>query len=101
MDDECDNDRRARAGALRIPAGSRRVRSQLYLHAVVSHLDAAAIELTSLRTRLVEDRIGVVDVDQYAARRRRQLVEPVQHAAIAGLRQMADIARGLFRQPKA
>ena len=40
----------------------------------------------------IEDRVGVVDVDQQPARLRRQSIEPLDHAARTGLRQVADVA---------
>ena len=50
---------------------------------------------------LVEDRVGVVDVDQHLARGGRQLVQPLEHAASAGLRQVPHGARGLGRGAEA
>src|SRR5688572_30652203 len=41
--------------------------SRRKLHAIVCHLDARRVELTALRAAFVEDRVGVVDVDQYPA----------------------------------
>ena len=49
---------------------------------------------------LIEDGIGIVDVNQDFARTRRQAVEPLDHAAGAALRQMADFAPALARHAR-
>ncbi len=43
--------------------------------------------------RLIENGIGVVDVDQYLAHPRGKPVELLEHAAGPALRQMADVPR--------
>ena len=53
-----------------------------------------------IRGGLVENGIGVVDVDENLARGRRQPIQPLQHAARAALRQMSDIAGAFARNPQ-
>src|SRR6267154_5097468 len=72
------------------------MRSQVDFHPVVRHLDAVASQLPMFGTVLVQDRIGVVDVNQHAARAGRQGVEVLDHPARAVLRQMADLVRALL-----
>src|SRR2546425_11232657 len=82
-----------RAAAARIPLSSSRPVSQHELHAVPGDLDSATRELGALAGVFVEYRIGVVHVYQDLARAGRQLLQPLQHAARAALRQGTDIAR--------
>jgi hypothetical protein len=57
-----------------------------------SHTSMRARQRRALGRVLVEDRIGVVDVDQEAPGRRRQFAEPLDHSARTRLRQVADLA---------
>src|SRR3984957_8048070 len=75
--------------------------SQFDLHAIVGDLDAGGAELRALGPGLIEDRIGVVDVDQDAARTLGQACELLGHAAGAALRQVPQIAGTLVRHADA
>ena len=61
---------------------------------------AAPRELGALGGILIEDRIGVVHVDQDLARALRQTLQPLEHAARTALRQMTDVACALVREPE-
>ena len=86
---------------LELRGRSRVSRSQLDLQAIAGHLDALLAQHGALGGVLIEDRVGVVDVDQNPARVRGQAVEPLEHAARAALRQVPDVARALLRQAEA
>src|ERR1700689_4485419 len=114
MDDEYGRPVPWRAAAARIARGptagratprSRQRRdpggSQFDLHAVVGDFDAGRSELRALGPGLIEDWIGVVDVDQDAARALRQSRELLGHAAGAALRQVPQIAGTLVRHADA
>src|SRR3984957_12826067 len=75
--------------------------SQFDLHAIVGDLDAGGGELRALGSSLIEDGIGVVDVDQDAARTLRQARELLGHAAGAALRQVPEVAGTLVRHADA
>src|SRR5690606_23149970 len=64
------------------------------LHAVPGDLDAARLQRGALGRLRVEDRVGVVDVDEHLALTR-QALEHLEHAAGAALRQVAHLAAQL------
>src|SRR6218665_2164969 len=74
--------------------GQRGRASQGDLHAVMGNLDAVRGQFTPLGRVVHQDRVGVVDVNQYLACCR-HLVERGNHAVRAGLRQVAHIAGAL------
>src|SRR6516162_8047466 len=93
---------RARAAAARTPRASRRAMtrtppSRCNLQAVPGDLDAAAGELGALRGILIEDRVGVVHVNEEAAGRVRQPPEPLEHSARTALRQVAEVTGAFVR----
>src|SRR5262245_47444416 len=76
------------------------MRSQHYLHSVEGHLDAFVLERPALRGILVENGIGVVDMDQNPARAR-ELAQSLDHSPGSRLRQVSDLSRPLASDPKA
>src|SRR5690349_11550168 len=71
------------------------VQSEFDGESIMGYLDVVCGEHRALLAVLVEDAIGVVDVDQHPAGLARQAIEPFDHAACAGLGQMAHVARAL------
>ena len=80
---------------IQILRGSRRCSSESEGDAVLADFDAGARQFSALNRVFVEDRVGVVDVDQHLARLARQLRQPFDHAAGARLRQVANFTRTL------
>ena len=71
--------------------------AQAHFHAVVRNLYAMRGQGLPLRPKLIQNWVGVVDVNQNFSRRCRQLVQPLDHATGPRLRQMSHCAAGLFR----